>query len=202
MSHFRIIVDNLAKYGYDVSFFSTTTDEINSQSSPWSAPQPFYALASWGLLLWIVLGIEILAQKGYLSDRATLVIQSLISMTSVIGSCCWVWFSNCHPTWGILYLLESVIIWMKLISYVHCNRSLPDHLSFSNPPIGISESLIESIKKLTLRILSHQNLHPAHPFLPPLVLLLPLWITTPSHWTLLFSTRRCLVLSSPSSHIQ
>jgi glucan phosphoethanolaminetransferase (alkaline phosphatase superfamily) len=131
MSHFRIIVDNLAKYGYSVTFFSTTTDEINydsQSSSPWSVPQPFLVLVSWGLLLLLVLWIEVMAQRGYLSDRATLIIQSIISMVNVIGSCCWVWFSKCHPAWGILYLLESVIIWMKLISYVHCNRYLPSLL--------------------------------------------------------------------------
>lgn len=121
MSHFRIIVDNLAKYGYGVGFFSTTTSEIETQSK-WSVPQPFLVLVSWLSFLLIVFWIEIMAQRGYLSDRATFIVQGFISAFNVIGSCCWVWFSRCHPVWGILYLLESVILWMKLISYVHCNR--------------------------------------------------------------------------------
>lgn len=36
----------------------------------------------------------------------------------------WVWRSNSHSGLSMAYLMESVIIWMKLISYVHCNRDV------------------------------------------------------------------------------
>jgi hypothetical protein len=164
MSHFRIIVDNIAKYGYSVSFFSTSSDEIDNNSQ-WSVPQPFLVILSWSLILLIVYFIEILAQKRYLSDRATLIIQILISAMNLIGSCCWVWFSRCHPVWGILYLIESVILWMKMISYVHCNR-LPtlsslflnfSHLSLSLSLCltlqGICVSLIVNKREQTIKAL-------------------------------------------------
>jgi hypothetical protein len=138
MSHFRIIVDNIAKYGYSVTFFSTSAEEINNQAQ-WSVPQPVLVLVSWVVILLIVYSIEIMAQRRYLSDRATLIAQSVISLLNLTGSCCWVWFSRCHPVWGILYLIESVILWMKMISYVHCNRSPTDlfRLHISSPHEGI-----------------------------------------------------------------
>lgn len=121
VAHVRLILDNIAKYGFIFAIFSTTSDEIQNQVV-WALPKPFLALGSWLSLFLIVFSVEKLAQYEYLSDQATLIIQSIISIVNIIGSCCWVWWSNSHPVWGILYLLESVVLWMKLISYVHCNR--------------------------------------------------------------------------------
>ena len=119
MSHFRVIMDNILEYGL---FLTNMSSSGGGTSQQWDSPRPLQVTASWALGILTVFGIEKLAERGSLSDGATLALQGFVSMASVVGACLWVWHSKSHPGLCMLYLMQSVILWMKLISYVHCNR--------------------------------------------------------------------------------
>lgn len=69
--------------------------------------------------------IEILAVKGYLKDESLILfINTTVATLNLLLPCIWVWCSRSHPLGCMIYLFNSVILWMKLISYAHANRDL------------------------------------------------------------------------------
>jgi diacylglycerol O-acyltransferase 1 len=123
ISHFHLIVDNLANHGFRFSSFFDYSVE-KQHIYVWDVPRPLLVLLSWVVIVGMTYGIEKLAQNGKLSDRVTMVIQGALSTVNIIASALWVWHSNSHSGLSMLYLLQSVVIWMKMISYAHCNRDV------------------------------------------------------------------------------
>lgn len=120
VSHFGVIMDNLLNYGFLVS-----TSLVSDVESPTSVLIPvIQSLISWALSITVTLLIEILASRKLLNDSSSLALHSITSAIYLVGPCVWVYFSTSSPVGCMLYLFESVIIWLKLISYVHVNRDL------------------------------------------------------------------------------
>ena len=125
ISHFRLILDNMLNHGFRfATFFDTNASNDASQGCAGDVPRPLLVLSSWVVIVGVTYGIEKMAQFGQLSDRFTMIIQGVLSMMNITGSALWVWYSNSHSALSMLYLLQSVIIWMKMISYAHCNRDV------------------------------------------------------------------------------
>lgn len=118
VSHFRVIVDNIFEYGLLWSYFT----EPSTSTRVWDLPRPLEVGVTWTGVILLTFAVEKMAQKGYLSDTVTFALQGIISAINIIGSCLWVWYSKSQPGLCMLYLLQSVILWMKLVSYAHCNR--------------------------------------------------------------------------------
>lgn len=123
ISHFRLIVDNWVNHGFR---FSTLFDYSLQKEHVyvWDVPRPLLVLLSWMVVIGLTYVIEKLAQHQKINDRVTMVIQGSLSTMNIVGSALWVWNSNSHSGLSMLYLLESVVIWMKMISYAHCNRDV------------------------------------------------------------------------------
>jgi hypothetical protein len=119
VSHFRVIVDNIFEYGLLWSYF---TESATPTAHSLDLPRPIEVGISWAAYILMTFAVEKLAQNGVLSDRATFTLQGIISSGNVIGACLWVWYSKSQAGLCMLYLLQSVILWMKLVSYAHCNR--------------------------------------------------------------------------------
>jgi diacylglycerol O-acyltransferase-1 len=93
--------------------------------SPWAVPKPIEALLSWVLSTWAVYIVEYCAANDILtSETLTSAIHVVLSICSVVLPILWTWRSKAEPAMLIVYMFQSVIMWMKLISYVHCNRDL------------------------------------------------------------------------------
>mmetsp|Transcript_11100 Transcript_11100/g.18144 ORF Transcript_11100/g.18144 Transcript_11100/m.18144 type:complete len:735 (-) Transcript_11100:220-2424(-) len=123
VSHFRLILDNWVKHGFRLStLFDYTVQKQHVYVL--DVPRPLLVLLSWMAVIGLTYFIEKLAQWQKISDRMTMVIQGVLSFANIIGSALWVWHSNSHSGLSMAYLMESVIIWMKLISYAHCNRDV------------------------------------------------------------------------------
>ena len=123
LSHFRLIVDNFLSHGFRFSsLFDYSVEKEHIYA--WDVPRPLLVLLSWVSFLGLTYGVEKMAQYDFVSDRLTMVIQGAISFLNICISALWVWYSNSHPGLCMAYLLQSVILWMKMISYAHCNRDL------------------------------------------------------------------------------
>jgi diacylglycerol O-acyltransferase-1 len=69
--------------------------------------------------------IEILAVKGFFKDELLILLMNIsVATLNLMVPCIWVWYSRSHPLGCMIYLFNSVILWMKLISYAHANRDL------------------------------------------------------------------------------
>lgn len=53
-----------------------------------------------------------------------LLVNFLLGTANLLLPCLWVWNSASHPVVNMMYLFQSVIIWLKLISYSHANKDL------------------------------------------------------------------------------
>ena len=91
---------------------------------PWDPPRILEAVLSWALTILVAYISESLAARGRLSERTMLMVNLTAGTLNLLLPMVWIWRSNVHPTGGIIYMLQSVILWMKLISYAHANRDL------------------------------------------------------------------------------
>ena len=91
---------------------------------PWDPPRMLEAVLSWALTILVAYIAESLAARGRLSERTMLMFNLTAGTLNLLLPMVWIWRSNVHPTGGIIYMLQSVILWMKLISYAHANRDL------------------------------------------------------------------------------
>ena len=123
ISHFRLILDNLIHHGFRMSALFDMSSHA-SEGDAMDISQLVLVLASWAVPVALTYFVEKLAQHFPLSNRLVMIIQGVLSLTNIVGCALWVWHSNSHSALSMLYLLQSVIIWMKMISYAHCNRDL------------------------------------------------------------------------------
>jgi hypothetical protein len=133
----RIITDNLTKHGIlasipFISIFTPTAAQSDPSQQQWETPQVIPALLSWIASIFLAYFIEILAVKGFLRwNLGLMIINFTVGILNLLLPCLWVWFGKSHPLGAMIYLFQSVIIWMKLISYAHANRDLRSLLGTS-----------------------------------------------------------------------
>lgn len=151
ITHFRIMIDTIARYGsmsysYDWSSLSPIIGStmaigmtylikggnrmdghaplIMDQNQTWDTPQLVASIASWIITMLTSYGIEKVAAQGDIDESIIVTINWIIGILNLLVPCFWVWTSKAHPLPCIIYLFQSVVIWMKLISYAHVNRDL------------------------------------------------------------------------------
>ena len=105
----------------------------------WTHSKPGLAVLSWVATVLCSFGVEWLAssslhsrsERGNLSveasgrrvDRLVLLLHWLLCSASIAGPVYWVWHSEAGPVPSMIYLGQSVVLWMKMISYAHVNRA-------------------------------------------------------------------------------
>lgn len=124
MTHIRIIYDNFMKYGwllqYEGGNHLTVMAFLESNAEP-----VLKCLLSWSASIMSSLVVEKLAARRVLrSEIVIFVINFILSTCNATLPCLWVWYYSSNPVLSMIYLLQSVIIWMKLLSYAHTNRDL------------------------------------------------------------------------------
>lgn len=133
ISHFDLIVNNMLKYGLKITLpFITATPTFAETCTADICPDqgiPVYiniplALFSWFTSISANYSLELIASRGYFSENVIFFLNFIISMCHFIFPCLFVWRSVAHPMAKMVYLFQSVIIWMKLFSYAHANRDL------------------------------------------------------------------------------
>lgn len=121
LSHFRLILDNIVKYGESLEF---PWDINSSHLNQWESPKFFASAAGWFIAICTSCSIERIASSGNIDELTLLIVNYIVGVLNIVVPCLWVWYSKSHPIPCMIYLFQSVIIWMKLISYAHTNRDL------------------------------------------------------------------------------
>jgi diacylglycerol O-acyltransferase-1 len=122
MTHLRIIYDNFMKYGWLLQYKvrDSPVEVLLDNYQP-----VLLCLTSWMACILVSLAVEKLAARRTLgSEMVIFCINFVLSMSYAVLPCLWVWFYGTNAVLSMLYLLQSVIIWMKLLSYAHTNRDL------------------------------------------------------------------------------
>ena len=55
-------------------------------------------------------------------DSLVLGVHWVLGVANAFGPILWVWYQGRDPMGSMVYLGESVVLWMKMISYAHVNR--------------------------------------------------------------------------------
>ena len=85
----------------------------------------FQTLTSWILTLFCTYAIEkVIILYSIKSERVTLTLNFINGLTNLIFPCFWAWKSGSNPLFTMVYLFNSVILFMKIVSYAHANRDL------------------------------------------------------------------------------
>ena len=129
LSHFDLILNNMANYGLQISvsfLFSSENCSTPPMMGPFGSTKGNLLVAiSWVLSISCSFLIEKLAYSRIISNRVALLLNCLAGTANLALPCWWVWTSDyAHPVTSIAYLFQSVVIWLKLISYSHANKDL------------------------------------------------------------------------------
>lgn len=131
LTHCDLIVNNIVKYGLkfnpiafirppeamiDISDHGFETSAILEHSAK--------AMFTWVISLVLQFVLEKYTSTHYVSERLVLICNFILGTFNIVVPCYWVWTSKAHPGANLVYLFQSVIIWMKLISYAHANKDL------------------------------------------------------------------------------
>jgi diacylglycerol O-acyltransferase-1 len=131
LTHCDLIINNLSKYGFKFSLLtflrppeavitSTTIPDMDSELLIHTKK----ALFTWIISLTLNFMLEKIASKFRINERILLFINFVIGTFNLFMPCYWVWTSKAHPGANLVYLFQSVVIWMKLVSYAHANKDL------------------------------------------------------------------------------
>ncbi len=129
LTHCDLIINNLSKYGFKFSLLTflrppeavvVTTPDIDVELLNHTKK----ALLTWITSLTMNYLIEKTASKFRINEKLLLMINFLVGTFNLVVPCYWVWTSRAHPGANLVYLFQSVVIWMKLVSYAHANKDL------------------------------------------------------------------------------
>ena len=127
LSHLNIVVISHQKFGFVPAWtkISAAVYETNNLFD-WAYSKPGLSLLSWLVQLLLHWSMEsyFVSARCSLSESTILGINFIFGGLNLIVPTIWCWYSDAH--WGgrMLYLFQSVIIWMKLTSYAHANRDM------------------------------------------------------------------------------
>lgn len=125
ISNFKLILDNLKNYGNKMSDFIPTFDFSKDDiADDFYSVRPEFVLFSWLVSVLMSYFIELAVVRGYLRGKSATLMHVVAGTYNLIFPVLWVTISRSHPGYCMLYLLQSTILWMKLISYAHVNREM------------------------------------------------------------------------------
>jgi len=135
----RLIVDNLQHQG-----FVTQIPQLRDLGIPGGqlgvALLAAQCLGSWFAAIGLCYTIEIIRFRRWISESVSVGLHFFFGALNIIVPVVWVWVSDTNPLLCMVYLFESVIIWMKLISFAHVNHDLRQVLRFSSSSNGNTSS--------------------------------------------------------------
>lgn len=114
---------NMQRYGLQVASFTRDKDNVEELFVP-LVITAVRCLISWCVSIGAVLTVEKIALRSPLTERMILILNFIIGACNIFGPCAAVWFGEVRPTINMIYLFQSVILWMKLVSYSHANKDL------------------------------------------------------------------------------
>ena len=130
ISNARIIIDAHKKYGFVPAWKEMLFNWRNSadNTSRWlylATSAPGLSLLSWFSQLLISYLLETVYEREHMGERTIAVINVIWCSLGIIIPVVWVWHSDYpHPGARMTYLFQSVVLWMKIISYHHAHRDL------------------------------------------------------------------------------
>lgn len=132
LSHLRQIMDNANLHGLRVSF-----SQLYDPSSVHSEVHQFIRLAGQSAIFWcssilLSFSLEKVASKYFIPERIILCLNFLLGAYNFFVPTLWVWYSEYDPIVSFWFLFQSMILWMKFISYAHVNRDLRRSLRASH----------------------------------------------------------------------
>ena len=200
LSNFRMITDNLMKYGFLMKFPWNSSNQClanqTCSTGTWTSPKSFQATLSWAISILISYIIEKIAASDSLPEKTILVVNTTICTLNIILPCIWVlYYSQSHPGSCMIYLFQSVIIWMKLISYHHCNRDLRKSLKATKVKLSASNESLDSQSKPA----GLENIFAESNDLEPPYLYYPMNITLPNLLYFCIAPTLCYQLNYPRS---
>jgi diacylglycerol O-acyltransferase-1 len=129
----RIIIDSHKKYGFvpawqDMIAKWTSSSVEHTPIEQWGSlltSAGGISVLSWLLQLLVSYALETLYETESVPERVAVFINTIWCSFLLFGPTYWVWYSE-YPHAGarMTYLFQSVVMWMKLISYHHASRDL------------------------------------------------------------------------------
>ena len=114
----RLVGFNYFQYG--ILIFPALAPTTN-----FASPKALLTLLSWAFTLSSTYLIEkIVVIYKIKSEDSLLVINFVNGAVSIVFPCLWAWKSGSNPLFTMIYLFNSVILFMKVVSYSHANRDL------------------------------------------------------------------------------
>jgi diacylglycerol O-acyltransferase 1 len=93
--------------------------------STFASPKALLTLLSWAFTLSSTYLIEKIVVIYRIKSEDTLLIVNFVNgVISLVFPCLWAWKSGSNPLFTMIYLFNSVILFMKVVSYSHANRDL------------------------------------------------------------------------------
>ena len=123
LSHARLIMDSHVKHGF-VPAWRGLAASTRSPIKEIALSRPLLSIFSWLFSILISYSLEHFSSKNLVSEKVLLVVSFIIGTLNIVLPCLWVWNSKPNAGASMIYLFQSIIIWMKLISYAHANRDL------------------------------------------------------------------------------
>jgi diacylglycerol O-acyltransferase-1 len=144
LSNLRMILDNLAKYGillripgldlirFGLGNFMTYIINPGHNnvfleglvSNMEELIVPLQCVCSWGVSICLSFAVEVFAANNWISESVCLILYFVMATVNIAVPCLWTYYGSGSAALSMMYLLQSVVLWMKLISYNHVNSDL------------------------------------------------------------------------------
>ena len=120
-THTRLIIENLMKYGLRIERRFWVSDVIEQNDR---AAQLLLLLPAVLAFCLAAFGVEVAASKGWLGGGPTLAAHTVNAAAALLLPLAGVWRVEGPPVVGFIVTMFTVIGWMKIVSYAHCNHDL------------------------------------------------------------------------------
>lgn len=120
LAHIRILVDEAKKRSL-VDLSSTLAASASESTLPSDIRCGGMALLGWVCSVTIAFATESLAAGGFVDDSVVYFVNVAMCLVNILLPIYSVWNSTTNSGLAMIYLLGSVVLWLKLTSYAHVN---------------------------------------------------------------------------------
>ena len=128
IANMSLILDNLHAHGLQVSLPRWTIAEegvvCENEFMCGFTGTLIQSFASYAFSVSSAYLIECLRLNRLISEPVCISLHVLLGAINFVVPIYWVWVSQTHPLFCMIYMFEAVVIWLKLISYAHVNKDL------------------------------------------------------------------------------